>query len=271
MLKYDIRSGVKKIKTKTIMTISGAAVGITGLVVAIAMPLAVKAAPPAFQLQPFEFVGVAGDCGPAPGVDTVTAKWDNTTGNPTPSILLQKLGATSNCAAAGVDIITPLEGGPVGALTELNFDYKDGGHCGAGAPRFDIQTDTGTAQALGCNTVLGTRTPIGTTGWTHVEFNATDIAASLATWAPGATTLEDLYIIFDEGSDTGPDFTGTINIDNISVNNQVVGSPTSPLTKDDCKNGGWQNTNFSPAFKNQGQCVSWVEHNVNGHGQPHVH
>jgi hypothetical protein len=77
-------------------------------------------APPPFALQPFEFVGTVENCGVA-GTDTVTAKWDNSTGNPAPSILLQKLGATSNCAAAGVDIITSLEGGPVSGITELEF------------------------------------------------------------------------------------------------------------------------------------------------------
>jgi len=72
-------------------------------------------------------VGQAGDCGPEPGVDTVTAKWDNTTGNPAPSIFLEKLGRIENCAAAGIDIVTSLEGGPVSALTELNFQYPTGG------------------------------------------------------------------------------------------------------------------------------------------------
>jgi hypothetical protein len=33
-----------------------------------------------------------------------------------------------------------------------------------------------------------------------------------------------------------------------------------PNTKDDCKNGGWQ-TFYNPAFANQGECVSWVNHN----------
>ena len=33
-----------------------------------------------------------------------------------------------------------------------------------------------------------------------------------------------------------------------------------PNTKDDCKNGGWQAFN-DPVFTNQGDCVSWVNHN----------
>jgi len=34
-------------------------------------------------------------------------------------------------------------------------------------------------------------------------------------------------------------------------------SVTAPTSKDDCKNGGWQSFN-DPAFKNQGDCVSYV-------------
>lgn len=37
-----------------------------------------------------------------------------------------------------------------------------------------------------------------------------------------------------------------------------------PIDKDACKKNGWQSFN-SPMFKNQGQCVSWVEHNIYAH------
>lgn len=113
---------------------------------------------------------------------------------------------------------------------------------------------------MGC--AGGTQTSLGN-GWTHVEFTGTQLAAAYAAAGilnPATATLQDVYIIFDEGTDVPAGGTigtpGTVNIDNISVNNQVVGSPTSPVTKDECKNGGWQN--FNPAFKNQGDCVSFV-------------
>jgi len=237
----------------------GAAAGVFGLVAAGA--IGISAAPPPFSLQPFEFVGTAAQCGGTAGTDTVTAKWDNTTGNPSPSILLQKLGATSNCAAAGVDIITPLEGGPVSGITELNFDYKNGEHCGAGAPRFNIQSGSKVA-FLGC--AGGTQTPTSEPNWTHVEFTPAQIAAALATATILSTdTLDDLYIIFDEGTDTPTGGTigvaGTVHIDNISVNGASVGSPTSPQSREDCKNGGWTNLTDANghAFKNQGDCVSY--------------
>jgi hypothetical protein len=225
----------------------------------MAMPLIASAAPPPFGLQPFTFVGAFGDCGPGypAGSNIVTAQWDGTTGNPAPpSIFLQKNGLTTDCSAAGVDITnTPLEGAAISGVTELNFDYKTGGHCGAGAPRFNLQSGSKVA-FLGCTG--GTHTPAGS-GWTHVEFSSADITAALNTAGIlPADILDDLYIIFDEGTDIAGGTPGTVNIDNISVNGAVVGSPTSPQTKDDCKNGGWQNVNFNPAFKNQGDCVSYV-------------
>ena len=61
------------------------------------------------------------------------------------------------------------------------------------------------------------------------------------------------------------DVQGTADITNITVNGvtqvPLVGPPTS---KDQCKHGGWQTFN-NPSFKNQGQCVSYVNHH-DGHG-----
>jgi hypothetical protein len=36
----------------------------------------------------------------------------------------------------------------------------------------------------------------------------------------------------------------------------------TPITKDDCKNGGWQSVRDADGvpFRNQGQCVSYVNH-----------
>jgi hypothetical protein len=44
----------------------------------------------------------------------------------------------------------------------------------------------------------------------------------------------------------------------------------SPANADQCKNEGWMNVTDTNggSFKNQGDCVSWVQHNVNGHGTP---
>ncbi len=40
----------------------------------------------------------------------------------------------------------------------------------------------------------------------------------------------------------------------------VLGAnPTYPTTKEACKKDGWKNSSYLPAFKNQGQCVSYVD------------
>jgi hypothetical protein len=43
----------------------------------------------------------------------------------------------------------------------------------------------------------------------------------------------------------------------------------APTSKAQCKHGGWK-TFTNPSFKNQGQCVSFVEHQTH-HGKSHEH
>lgn len=52
MLKYDIRTGAKKIKTKTALAISGATLGFTGLAMAVVVPFGAKAAGPQVIVTP---------------------------------------------------------------------------------------------------------------------------------------------------------------------------------------------------------------------------
>ena len=55
----------------------------------------------------------------------------------------------------------------------------------------------------------------------------------------------------------------TVLIDNVVINSQTT--TFEPVTKDDCKNGGWKNFTSDPGpFKNQGQCVSHFA--SDGHG-----
>ena len=218
---------------------------------------AASALSPSFSLVPFTY-------NPGNACPGITSVWDSTTGNPAPSIFMNKPCPTATNAASGVDIISPLEMQSVSNLTELNFDYKIGEHCGAGAPRFNLQLDqAGNQNAfLGC--AAGTQTPTGN-GYMHVEYNAATIAAAVtAAGGTPSSTLYDLYMIFDEGTDTPVGGTigtaGAVHVDNISVNNTVEGSPTTPTNKNDCKNGGFANftDNNGNPFRNQGQCVAFV-------------
>lgn len=65
-------------------------------------------------------------------------------------------------------------------------------------------------------------------------------------------------ILFRTGGTAAPATAGNgFLIDNLSLLSGpvLVGPPTS---KNECKNGGWENFN-NPSFKNQGACVSYVE------------
>lgn len=61
----------------------------------------------------------------------------------------------------------------------------------------------------------------------------------------------------------------TVLVDNVLVNNDLytfdpilVGPPAN---KDECKNGGWESFN-NPTFKNQGDCISYVQSSPNALG-----
>lgn len=65
-------------------------------------------------------------------------------------------------------------------------------------------------------------------------------------------------ILFRTGGVAAPNTAGFgFLVDNLTLTSStLIGPPTS---KDQCKNGGWQTFN-NPSFRNQGQCVSFVNH-----------
>lgn len=91
-----------------------------------------------------------------------------------------------------------------------NLDAR-GSHCGAGAPRFNLVTATGT-MFIGCNSPPPVAAPAGAAGWTRLS------------WVVPGLKFERILIIFDEGPDAGPDEFGAAVLDNIRVNGQVVGA-----------------------------------------------
>jgi hypothetical protein len=210
----------------------------------MAMPVG---AATSYSLTPFEYVGAAGDCGagyPAGTPGGVVAKWDSTLGNPAPSLRLEKNVPTTDCSAAGATV-----NGVTGiTLTELNFDVK--GYCGAGAPRFNVVTSDNVTHFFGC--ASGTQTALGN-GWTHVVWDPTNPAQAFPVIVPG-TTVTSIELIQDEQGQT--------NLDNISINDQIIAGPNTPTSKDQCKKSGWQDLqdNSGKPFKNQGQCVSYFNH-----------
>jgi hypothetical protein len=156
---------------------------------------------------------------------------------------LEKNCPTSTNAAAGADI-TGLEGQP---FTSASFTLASTSQCEGGSPRFDVQTTTGFF-FLGCNNVI----PVGNT----YTFDAATIAAAGNQVPVPTGDIVSISVLID--------VEGTADLTDITVNGQVQ-VPATPMTTNDCKNGGWQ-TFVSPAFKNQGDCVSWVA--TNGRNAP---
>jgi hypothetical protein len=169
----------------------------------------------------------------------------DSTGNANQALYMQKM-VTTPTNAAGVVLIKGLEGQPASAITGLSWDHRIDGHCGAGAPRWNI----GIRDALGNNSVVflgcnaATHTPVtAQPRWCHDKQPAPLLAAT--------STIRYLAIIFDEGNDTpNPPPTGCgqeqfvggfIYLDNITV--ELNGEPHIWTSASD--NG---NKAYSPSF-----------------------
>jgi hypothetical protein len=202
------------------------------------------------QAVPFAFVGKAGDCGtdyPA-GSRIVTSAWlggmglpDNggpnvgtdPTDNPNKKdphlgLLLSKNGTTGDCSAPGAEILG-VRGMEVETSFVLGFDYRNGGHCSAGAPRFNVVTKDSTNQETfhfvgGCSN--GTPTPAGQDPdqWTQVRIDTSNSAQSFPP-IPSGSRIKSISLIHDEGTDTATDDTqgvGLAVVDNIFINGKLI-------------------------------------------------
>jgi hypothetical protein len=195
------------------------------------------------QAEPFVFIGTAAECGGPAGSHIVTAAWlggmglpDNggpngvpaTANDPHRGLLLSKNGPTPDCSAAGATIKNPPR-----TLTELNFDYRKGGHCGAGAPRFNVTSKAGFTYFFGCIHGAHSPAPQDPAQWERVVWNATQgtVFPASPTAPPfvfGATEVKSISIIYDEGTDTpsveDPNGVGLAVLDNISINTKFIRS-----------------------------------------------
>jgi hypothetical protein len=222
--------------------------------VAATMALTGQMAAPAFaddgtklEAVPFEYVGKAGDCGTgyAAASRIVTAAWlkgmglpDNGGMNSNPSdptdnpnkkdrhsgLLLSKNGPTPDCSAAGASI-KGVKGMTVSATFEVGFDYRNGGHCGAGAPRFNVTTRDGVFSFVGgCANGTPSAAPQDPSEWTRVRINVTSASQAFPPLAVGSE-IDSISIIFDEGTDTANNDSqgvGLAVVDNIFINGELI-------------------------------------------------
>ena len=212
-----------------------------------------------FRAVPAVFVGTAPGCAPSPsGSNIVTSAWlpgmglpDNGTSNITPSsppnrdphrgLLLSKDGATADCSSALARILG-VGGLLVTANFHLGFDYRDGGHCGAGAPRFNVAwrldgTD-GFSFVGGCTNTAPLTALQDPPQWSRATFFTADPAQSFPPIPPGAR-IRSITLIIDEGTDSSslqdPEGIGLAVVDNIDINGQLItrGTGTAPNSDND--------------------------------------
>ena len=158
---------------------------------------------------------------------------------------LEKNCPTATNASAFGDI-TGLTGQP---FTSASFTLASTSQCQGGSPRFNIFTTSGPqAYFLGCNNVTPVVNADGTATYNFTLADLLRINDKL----PPPGTITDAAVIID--------VQGTADVTRIFVNGmREVPAGTGPASKGECKHGGWK-TFSNPSFKNQGQCVSFFEH-----------
>lgn len=112
-------------------------------------------------------------------------------------------------------------------LTELGFDFRNDGHCGAGAPRFNVYTSVGVYYFFGCYYGTHTPAPADPSNWTRVRFGNSDAypaqAAQPAWPGFGSALVNRIEVVFDEGLDVGPGFA---YLDNFDISGNLITQPS---------------------------------------------
>jgi len=127
-------------------------------------------------------------------------------------LILGKGEATADFAASGAKLV----GLPNDLLlSEIGWDVRDGSHCGAGAPRFNVTTTDGVVHFIGCNSPAPSSSTVPAAGWHRFRYDPG------AAFPPITSPVRSISIVFDEGTDQG---TGYAIIDNVDVNGTPVGN-----------------------------------------------
>ena len=169
-------------------------------------------------------------------------------GNKDQALYFQKM-TTTPTIAAGVVLIKGFEGLPADQLTGLSWDHRVDGHCGAGAPRWNIGLADSDGNPIstvfgGCNAAVHSAVT-GAPDWCHDEQ-----PLALLGIPPGAV-IRHLVIVFDEGTDTpNPPPAecaqtglagGFVYLDNVTV--EVNGEAHTWTSASDNGNGGTTTAN----------------------------
>jgi hypothetical protein len=173
---------------------------------------------------------------------TVAAAWVKHLGLPQNDpnrygLILSKNTVSATNASAGL-VINSVKGIH---LTELGFDVRNSGHCGAGAPRFNVVASDmpNMTRFYGC--VYGTHSPsTPQAGWQRVRF-LTSVSYPGAAAIPATATILSISVVFDEGVEVAPDNSGLVVLDNIDINGFLIGGPTAGDSASGQNNGRGDN------------------------------
>lgn len=161
-------------------------------------------------------------------------------------------------------------------IQTLSTDYMfTAGSCGGGSPRFQINVGGVNANVYigpppsyaDCPPNVWVNTGNLATPGSFIDTSQLPGGTFYDTFAAadvkyGSVTVTGIQLVADAGW-AFPSTGQTVQIDNTQINNTLY--TYEPDSKDDCKNGGWQNFTFAPGpFKNQGQCVSHFASDGNG-------
>jgi hypothetical protein len=131
----------------------------------------------------------------------------------------------------------------------ISFDYAlEGAVCGGGQPRLFVEID-GTYT----NTFDGNDE--GDCGQLTDGNGASSAGTVVLTYEGDGGTIGHAGIVFDNTSDRG-----VARITNVEIGDYALDlghddeNGDAPSTKDDCKDGGWEDA----GFRNQGQCIRFV-------------
>ena len=146
-----------------------------------------------------------------------------------------------------------LVGQSLNALTDLSANV-DSAQYGGGAPRFSVELSNGNSVFvyLGAAPDYTSGVPGDTGNLLSDSVDTSQIGGTFYdTWADaealaGTSTITRIDFVVDAGWATGGSQTVVLN--SVTINGSTYGF----LTKDDCRNGGWQ----TAGYKNQGACVS---------------
>ncbi len=204
--------------------------------------------------------------------------------------VIKTVSNTSNTSTAddfGGISFDDANGTTFGSLTELSTDYNvTDDDCGWGSPRFQVRIDTnGDSVADGSIFIYMGPVPSFTgcmqdmwvntgnlIGSTDTRFDLTQFGGPFyGTYSDALALLGDDTILrislVTDGGGSQIDGEQEVWFDNTVINDTAYNfTPLlTPASKDECKNGGWMDFN-NPVFKNQGDCVSYVQSNEKASG-----